>query len=240
MGRGRSCKHGATIVPILLALLVSACGGKGDDNTVPEATLNTATAAPQPTDGEIVRAVEVRPDELPNNYDTTNGFGSAGDRVEGQVTLDMCGASFPSEELRTARHQVGYQSSDGRYLSSETVSYQPGGAEQAMDELRTAVASCPKGFVGSNVAGQPALKQRFTEIPTQATWQEDTLALRFTWTPKAGKSSSGALIYQRRGNVLSGVYVWGGPDTSPGLASSFASLLSQRLEAAAPLVGTAS
>lgn len=239
MGRAPSFKHVAAIVPISLALTLSACGDNSDDNTVPVTPVVTPSAQPQLTDSEIVRAVEVRPDELPANYDTTNGFGYAGDVVEGQVTLDMCGANFPSEGLRTARHQVGYKSSAGGFISSETVTYEADGAAQAIGELRSAIASCPKGFVGSYVAGQSPRQQRFTEMPKQATWQEDSLALQFTFTRESGESLSGAMIYQRRGNVLSAVYVWDGPNTSAQLAASFATLLSQRLEAAMPVVAAA-
>jgi hypothetical protein len=235
----RSSTRASWVLPLLLAALLSACGGS--DSTAGEPAIDSArSGTTHLTEAEMVRAVEVRPDDLPGKYGSTNRFGEAGDGVDGYVTLDMCGAAFASEDLRTARHQVAYSAPDGDSISTETVAYESRGAQQAMAELRDAIANCPKGFVRSNVAGQPIHKLAIKALPEEADWQEDTLAMRVTVTPENEPGMSGVLIFQRRGDLMTAVYVWAGPRTSPELAADVASLLSERLEAAAPVAGTAS
>lgn len=236
----RSLKRAAWALPALLIVVLSGCGSDSDANVGEEPTLELTGQGPaQPTVEEIVRAVEVGPDDLPDEFGAEE-FGERGDRVDGYVTLDMCGAAFPSEDLRTARHQVGYSAPDGDAISSETVAYELGGAEQAMGELRDAIVNCPTGFVGSSVAGQPRFKTQIGALPADADWQEDTLAIRVTLMPKNGPSFSGVSIYQRRGDVITAVYVWAGRERSAELAAPLASMLGVRLEAADPIAETAS
>lgn len=235
----RSRTHASWVLSCVLAILLSACGGDSDGTAGEKLTTDGTQAETRaPANSEIVGAVEVGPEDLPGKYGSTNRFGELGDLVEGYVTLDMCGAAFASEDLRTARHQVGYSAPDGDAVSTETVSYETGGAELAMSELRDAVADCPKGFVVSNVGEQPAIKERIEALPEEADWQEDTLAMRITLTPQQQPGMSGALVYQRRDDVITAVYVWAGPERSAALATRFASLLSARLTAAAAPVGT--
>jgi hypothetical protein len=237
----RSSRRPAWALTVLLAVFLSGCSSdNGDsDGATPTRDSQESETALQPTDEEVVLAVELRPDDLPSGYGA-EGFGEHGNLVDGQVTMGMCGATFASEDLRTARHQVGYPGPDDEFISSETVRYEPGGAQQAMGELRDAVANCPKGFVRSDVAGEPPYKAKISQLPVDADWQDDTVALRITYTPKTGPSRSGALIYQRLDDTIAAVYVFAGAETSPGLAAGFASLVSDRLEAAAPVAGTAS
>lgn len=230
----------AFALPALLAVVLVGCNSDGDDDGGAGPTPSSAQSESpiQPTDAEVVSAVEVTAEDLPEGYGA-NKFGDRGDLVDGYVTLDLCGATFASEDLRTARHQVGYSGPDDDWISSETVTYGPGGAEQAMGELRDAVSNCPKGFVDSTVAGQPKVKQRIDELPVEPDWQEDTVAMRIAVTPETGPSSSGALIYQRRGDAITAVYVFAEPESAE-LAAGFASLLSDRLETAAPGSATTS
>lgn len=228
------CSRAQWVLSLMLVILLSGCGAEADDRTADEdvTTDNTVSEAGKRSDSEIAGAVEVRPDDLPSKYGSTDRFGEIGDLVDGYVTLDMCGADFPSEDLRTARHQVAYSARDGDSVSTETVAYESGGAQQAMRELRDAVANCPKGFVASNVAGQPASKARIDVLPVNADWQEDTLAMQMTWTARKQPSRSGVLIYQRRGDAFTAVYALAGPDRSAGLAARLASLMSTRITAA--------
>lgn len=237
----RYCQRLACTLTVLLAILVSGCSGDDGDGDGAKPTVGDpgSETALQPTDDEVVQAVELRPDDLPDGYGE-EGFGEKGDLVDGYVTMGICGATFASEDLRTARHQVGYSGPNDEFISSETVNYEPGGAEQAMGELRDVVANCPTGFVRPNVAGQSPYKARIRQLPVESGWQDDTVAMRIAYTPKKGPSRSGVLIYQRLGDTISAVYVFAGVKRSPGLAAGFASLLSQRLEAAAPATGAAS
>src|SRR3954468_22748846 len=71
-----------------------------------------------------------------------------GTRVNGQVTLDLCGRTFKSERLRKARLQI-FLTHRGHLpgVSNEVVRYAPGGAQQALAETDKAVATCPKHAV---------------------------------------------------------------------------------------------
>jgi hypothetical protein len=111
------------------------------------------------------------------------------------------------------------------------VAYEAEGAELAMSELRDAIANCPRGFYDSNVAAQPSVKTRLTELPSRPDWQEEHVAIRIRLTTVDGQSLPGALIHQRRGDVITAAYVWGAPEASAALGSRVASLLSARLNA---------
>src|SRR5262245_11366724 len=71
----------------------------------------------------------------------------SGTIVNGQVTMDFCGAAFPSDQLRNGRVQVGIRDTEMSkgVASVEAVSYRDvAAAAQAMTELRAARAACPK------------------------------------------------------------------------------------------------
>jgi len=148
-----------------------------------------------------------------------------------EPTMNMCGASYPSESLRMGRHQVMYPAGPALLVSSETVSYQVGGAAQAMDELRAKVADCPKGFIRDNPATRP-YKLRVKTVSTDDAWEDDAVALKVRISPRGKKSVRGLAIYQRRGDVLVGVYAWSGGRGRITLARELATLLAQRLDAA--------
>ena len=226
---GTSRRVAWAALPALLTVLLSGCSSDNGDKPGegPIVDSQGSETALQPAHDKLVRAVELRPEDLPGDYGANQM--EDGDLVEGEVTLDMCGATFPSEDLRTARHQVAYLG-PGDSISSETVTYEPGGAEQAMGELRDAVAQCPKGFI----EGPPTYKVKISPLPVESDWQADTIAMRVTFTPKEGRRwrSSGAAIYQRLDDAITAVYVFAGPETSAELAAGFASLLSERLEVA--------
>lgn len=225
----------------MLLVALSGCSSDSDDATTDRPVTASQTSEPEPepeqaTDAEVTLAVEVRPEDLPRGFGTTNQFGEKGDLVDGYVTLDVCGGTFPSEALRTARHQVAFGARNGDSISTETVAYEPGGADQAMAELRSAIANCPRGFVNSSVEGQLDLKFRYEELPQEADWQDGAVAVRVTITPsnRNGRSFPGALIYQTRGDVMTAAYVFAGAEKSGKLAARIASLLSKRLETASP------
>jgi hypothetical protein len=133
--------------------------------------------------------------------------------VAGFVTLDMCGFRFASETLRTDRLQVNYvHQGSPVQLSNEVVSYQPGGAAQAMREVAAAVATCPKTPVSSTVRGVGPLTYRLQRLTTSHLLP-GAIALRLSVSgPMYGKhvSETTVAIYQRRGSVLSAVYGWAG------------------------------
>src|SRR4051812_10072196 len=126
------------------ASLASAAGLMSAQKKVERAVLRAAQIAP----GSITR-------EIPGGRD-----------VRGVVTLDLCGYKFRSESRRVARIQLSWISNTGGppFMSNEVVAYKPGGAAKALQELRTAVATCPKGFVKSTVPGAGLIKNKFDRI----------------------------------------------------------------------------
>ncbi len=133
--------------------------------------------------------------------------------ANGFVTLDLCGYRFTSEARRTGRLQVNYDRAGAviKY-SNEVVSYTPGGTRLALRELSQAVNRCPSGPVGSTVKGVPPLTYRITRLST-AGLLPGAVALRINVSGVyKGKrfSQTDAAIYQVRGNVMSGLYAYGG------------------------------
>ena len=125
------------------------------------------------------------------------------------VTLDLCGFTYPSEQLRTARLQVDYdRNKHAPGLSNEVVSYQSGGASQAMREVDYAVANCPQGPVRSTVQGVPPLTYRLKRLRASRLLP-GYIALQERVTGKVGKrtiTETTLSIYQAHGNVLSAIY----------------------------------
>lgn len=135
-----------------------------------------------------------------------------GDRVTGQVTLDLCDGDFPSEDLRTARLQVAADNDQGNIvLSTEAVLYQdPGATEQAFRELRSVAASCPATTAKFN----PAPDGAWPQTPTV-----ERLAFDFNLTDPSGQQTHGMAVYLRRGRALLGVY-FNQPETVPAVNGS--------------------
>jgi hypothetical protein len=162
-----------------------------------------------------------------------------GDVVAGEVTLDMCGATFRSETFRTARHQVAFGPGSARQLpvSNEVVAYDsPARAAMAMAEIRHAAAHCPKGPVTSSVASMPATVQRATVLPKSAQLPASSIRLAMTATdPKTGKSLRSELVFTVRGTVLSGTYVLGLGAAPAALAVRLAHTVALRLTKAIAL-----
>ena len=136
-----------------------------------------------------------------------------GTTVNGQVTLDFCGAPFPSERLRAGRIQVGIvdtRTSKG-VASIESVSYRDvAAADQALAELRAARDACPKReFVESNVANQPPTRWKFAP-PPDAKWRDvpgvERVAYDVTTVDPAGTRAHVHLVYLRHGRFLVGLY----------------------------------
>jgi hypothetical protein len=154
----------------------------------------------------VLRAAEIGPGSITRQI-------PAGNVVQGQVTLDLCGFTFRSERLRVARLQLSYirNNGTGPFLSNEVVAYKRGGAAKAMRELRTAVAHCPKGFVKSTVPGAGLIKNRFDPIKSSR-FLPGSIGLINHITEKVKKKTlrfDSLLVYQVHGNVLSGVYSFG-------------------------------
>jgi hypothetical protein len=164
-----------------------------------------AIAANQP-----LQKVLLRPGQVGAGYQLLRF--KQGNVVAGQVTLDLCGLSFPSERLRLARRQVAYLH-HGKVvqLSNEVVRYKRGGAQQALRELRSAAARCPRGPVSGPVRGVGPITYRLTRF-TNGRLLREHLALLVHGVGKIdGRHVDTTVlhVFQVRGDVLSGIYTDG-------------------------------
>lgn len=172
----------------------------------------TATAASASrTDAAELDKLVLRASQLGPGYKLLHR--SDGRGANGLVTLDLCGYRFTSEARRTGRLQVNYDGT-GTVIkySNEVVSYAPGGTRLALRELNQAVNRCPARPVPSTVQGVPPLTYRITRLSTAGLLPQ-TVALRINVSGVyKGKrfSETDAAIYQVHGNVLSGLYAYGG------------------------------
>lgn len=163
--------------------------------------LAAAVAASQPNLAKIL----IKPAAVGPGYvlvQRTDGKGTA------QRTLDLCGTNgYPSEKLRVDRLQVDYGKLGGNLLlSNEVVRYKPGGAAKAMREVAAHARTCPQRPLAFE--GQPPLKYTFTRI-FDSKLVRGALAFRIDVSGKIQGKHVSAIryaIYQRVGDVLSGVY----------------------------------
>jgi hypothetical protein len=145
-------------------------------------------------------------------YARNDGFG-----VKAAPTLDLCGRQgYASEKLRVDRLQVNYLKAKTTLgVSNEVVRYKTGGAQQAMKEVAQHASSCPNKAIQTGQAGVGPVK--FTITPVRDTkLLKGYVAVRVR---AVGKLTNGKkvddisyAIYQRSGDVLSGVYSFG-PNT---------------------------
>jgi hypothetical protein len=145
-------------------------------------------------------------------YARKDGFG-----VKAAPTLDLCGRTgYASEKLRVDRLQVNYLNAKNALgLSNEVVRYKPGGAKQALREVLSHVRGCPSTPVATGEKAVPALKFTITQL-RDPKLLPGYIAVRVR---AIGKLSNGKkvdqisyAVYQRFGDVLSGVYSFG-PNT---------------------------
>jgi hypothetical protein len=204
----------AGLVVGFLAVLwvVNAVAGTSR-STRPAADRPVAPTAPVPTPipadpaQSALAKIVVQPADVAATF--TVGPVLGGRQVSGQPSLDLCGANFASESLRTARLQVSAVDTVGtEVLSTEAVRYiSVDATAQAFAELRAAAAGCPTTPVAS--PGEPAVATRFNPAPDTAWPQVSTverLAFDFVATDTSGETQHVIGVYLRRGRVLEGVY----------------------------------
>jgi hypothetical protein len=163
-----------------------------------------------------LRTVILKPAQVGKGYQLyarVDGFG-----VKAAPTLDLCGkpTSYPSEKLRADRLQVDYQKKTSKLqLSLEVVRYKPGGAKQALREVRSHALGCPHHAIDTGFPGAGPLRFTITMLH-DAKLAKGYVAVRVR---AVGKLTNGThvdqtsyAVYQRVGDVLSGVYS-SGPNT---------------------------
>jgi hypothetical protein len=184
---------------VLIAMVLAGLGACA-------AVASTARTPKQAVERAVLKAAEVGPGSIVRQI-------PGGTVVKGQVTLDLCGFKFTSEALRAARLQVSFirNTGGGPFLSNEVVAYRTGGAATAMRELRSAIAHCPTGFVKSGVPGAGLLKNSFDPIKSSRFLPGAVGVIDHITEKVSGKTLhfDSLLVYQARGNILSGVYGFG-------------------------------
>jgi hypothetical protein len=181
-------------MPIVLALAVA---------------LATAAAGPD------VQKLLLQPAQIGKGYAVFQRQDGAG--VKKTVTLDLCGRSgYTSEKQRATRLQVNYlKTAKDPGLSNEVVTYKPGGAVLAMQEVIQHAENCPSTPIKTGDPMLPPLSFTFTRLRDPKLlkgYLAVRVRVRGTVNGKKVDQTSYA-AYQRRGNVLSGVYSFG-PDTA--------------------------
>lgn len=218
----------------VVGVVGTACGG-GRSTSLRSTTSTSTTSSTTSTTAvalssrQVLERMSVAPGDVGPGMSVDLMQG--GDRVSDQVSLDVCGADFPSEALRVYRRQVNVVQGEGSPLSSEALLYgSERGTVQAFAELRSAEANCPKGYVDSPVANSPDYKTTFRPSP-DATWAAvpgvERLVFDFDATERGGSTHRFVAVYLRRDKALLGIY-WRDPAKPPAIAGSRRSRASSR------------
>lgn len=159
-------------------------------------------------DDDILAAVSLAQDDAADGM-TLQPY-EGGDRVSGQVSLDLCFGDFPSEQLRVGRRQVGIRGGEAAWVSSEAILYgTPQDAAQAMSELATAAAECPEDLVDPPQPDRSPLQWQFGRSP-DSDWPDVPGVLRqayqFTVTDPEGLQWSASATYLQRGRLILALY----------------------------------
>jgi len=205
----------------------------------PPPTSPPSTAAPGPADpgSSALSGLVLRQSDVGTALIVTTIPG--GNQVAGEATLDLCGATFASESLRTARLQVAGTNLQGDTpLSTEAVLYSnPNGTAQAFSELRNAAAHCSPAPVRTpNGDTETTHINAAPDGAWPATATVERLAYDFTTTDQLSQSQHWIAAFLRRGRVLEGIY-FATPDgpqpgvdgqtTVSGIVGVFASRIAQ-------------
>ena len=134
----------------------------------------------------------------------------------GETTLDLCGGSYPSENLRTGRLQVSYAHPKKTVdISNEVVTYVSGGAQQALAEVSKVAHTCSTKSV---IQKRGVVTTTFHATPVHdPKLPHSTVAVKLVIKQTDGKkhvTQTGIAIYQVKGNTLSGVYTFATKGTS--------------------------
>lgn len=167
--------------------------------------LTVSFAAAAPPD---VSTLVLQPSQVGKGYTIQRPAGGVG---LGVPTLDLCRIAYPSEKLRQARVQVVYVPATSAVpaVSNEVVAYAPGGAAQALREVAAAPGRCPRKPVledGATVTYR-VTRAAGTGLPRGAVVVVAQVVARSNGQVRRLDAT---LVYFRKGDTLSAVYVYGG------------------------------
>lgn len=163
-----------------------------------------------PTSAPNVDRLILQPTQVGTGYVMLVAAGGKG--VKAQRTMNLCGTDYPSERFRTTRLQVNYLKWTAKIgVSNEVVTYRSGGAALAMREVLAHATACPKQPIDSGVKGLPKLTFRVSLISDPKLPPGYVAVKMLTFGTVKGKHlvETSYAVYQRRGNVISGVYSFG-------------------------------
>jgi hypothetical protein len=204
---GRSFTAGAAA---LLGVAVVACGSSNSSGpfaSPSSSTTTTAASIDSPLKGLLLLPAQVLQSDPMSQAAPAMVPSEASTALQGPagVTLTACGGSFPSEAQRTQRVQVDYVDNSQHRIgaTNEVVRYSSAAiATQAFQELKAAVANCAHPWTLSDMRQEPA----GTSLAAQQVILSGQMPAQ---TGNAGPVF-GCFVYQFRGDLLSGVYVYRG------------------------------
>jgi len=135
-----------------------------------------------------------------------------GSQVRNQVTLDLCGQTFKSESLRTARLQVVYTKPGGTTaLSNEVVTYRGRGAQEALAEVQHVASHCPTAPQTGPAPGEGPARYKTTILRGPGLLPDVVAVVLHINGLIGGRQvvANAVIVYQVRKNVLSAVYTYG-------------------------------
>jgi hypothetical protein len=135
-----------------------------------------------------------------------------GSKVQGQVTLDLCGGGYRSEALRVQRVQRAYaRPGSPLQLSNEVVRYRSSGASLAFRELKRRLTHCPRAAVKMPEPGAPRVAFRLKPLHFSGLLpQSIAVQIHATEASQGGRTINSIATYQVRRGILSGVYTYRG------------------------------
>jgi hypothetical protein len=195
-----------------LALGLAACGSEmASPPAAADGVGTIQTVDPAVTGEALVSQVAIRSQDLGRRGRVRLYEG--GDQVQGRVTLDHCGYDFTTESHRVARRQVAIVVNRSKRfaLSNEVVAYAtPERAAEALNEFRVSVETCPKhAFRPSMVQGVPDLRYEVSRLRADRSLPvEDNVVGTFVVRARnSDRRLHLIVVFQRRGTVLTGVYL---------------------------------
>jgi hypothetical protein len=174
----------------------------------PSSPAPSSPTQPPGAHSALLQNLVVRQRDVPTTFvvATING----GDQVQGQATLDLCDAAYPSESLRLERLQTAaFDQQQVANLSTEAVLYRSADATAAaFREVAQVAGTCPTTGTTDPVTGAQTTTT-FGPAPDGA-WPRtpgvDRQAYSVTTTDDTGTSRTSTVVYLKRGPILLGVY----------------------------------
>src|SRR5205807_5850622 len=115
-------RRSAIKMALVAAFLATGCSNGSATSVAPKAPKSSKPSGGLPASGDaVLEDLVVSQTDVPSGHDVA--LVENGDQVDGEVSLDLCSADFPSEYLRVARRQVAVSKGDQDELDTEALLY---------------------------------------------------------------------------------------------------------------------